>query len=119
MQQIDDITTRYSLGRLLGKGAFGSVYKCTNRLTKEVCAMKIMKKTFFKGEEALVELIQNELEVLESIDHPHIVQVIEMFEDSVNLYIVSELMKGGELYEFMVKIAASVRGKRRKSSSKH
>ena len=57
MQKIDDITTRYSLGKLLGKGAFGQVYKCTNRLTKEVCAMKIMKKTLFQGDEATVELI--------------------------------------------------------------
>ena len=27
-----------------------------------------------------------------------------MFEDDVNIYIVSELMKGGELYELMIKV---------------
>ena len=44
------------------------------------------------------------MEVLESVDHPHIVQVIEMFDDNVNLYIISEWMKGGELYEYMIKV---------------
>ena len=48
--------------------------------------------------------MKNELNVLESVDHPHIVHVNEMVEDDVNFYIISELMKGGELYEHMIKV---------------
>jgi len=43
--------------------------------------------------------MQNELKVLEETNHPHIVRVFELMEDSKHYYIVSEIMKGGELYD--------------------
>ena len=45
----------------------------------------------------------SELDVLSRTDHPHIVRVHELIEDSNNFYIVSELMNGGELYEMIIK----------------
>ena len=62
--KIDDITTKYRLGKLLGKGAFGQVYKCTNKLTSKVCAMKIMKKSSLQGNQELITMIENELLVI-------------------------------------------------------
>ena len=44
-----------------------------------------------------------ELEVLKSTNHPNIVGLVDVFEDDVNFYIVSELMKGGDLYNYMLK----------------
>jgi serine/threonine protein kinase len=41
--------------------------------------------------------------VLSKTDHPHIVRVIEMLEDDVNYYIVSEIIRGGELYHHIIK----------------
>jgi len=43
--------------------------------------------------------MQSELEVLAKTDHPHIVRTKELLEDENNFYIVSELVKGGELYQ--------------------
>ena len=40
--------------------------------------------------------------MLKYVDHPHIVRVIDMFHDNYNFYIVSELMKGGELYNYII-----------------
>ena len=36
------------------------------------------------------------------LDHPHILNVFEYFEDDANLYIVTELCTGGELFEKII-----------------
>ena len=47
--------------------------------------------------ERKLELNKNELEIMEEINHPHIVRVFELLEDDVNFYIILELMQGGDL----------------------
>ena len=51
-----------------------------------------------------MELMHNELKVLEQTVHPNIVRVFELMEDADNYYIVSELVKGGELYERIIQM---------------
>lgn len=41
----------------------------------------------------------NEIEVMKSIDHPHLVKIYEYFEDSERIYIVMEILEGGELFD--------------------
>lgn len=41
--------------------------------------------------------ILNEIEVLNRIDHPNVVKLVEIFEDEKNFYMVLELMRGGSL----------------------
>ena len=50
----------------------------------------------------LVDLMEQELEVLQNTDHPHIVRVMELLEDEAKFYIVSELVTGGELYDYII-----------------
>ena len=47
--------------------------------------------------------MEQELEVLQNTDHPHIVRVMELLEDEVKFYIISELITGGELYDYIIK----------------
>jgi len=42
---------KYSLGQLLGQGAFGEVRKCINRNTKAIRAVKLIKKESMNQEE--------------------------------------------------------------------
>ena len=51
---------------------------------------------------ANAERFYNEIEVLKSIDHPHVVKIYEVVEDSKNYHIVTELLSGGELLDFML-----------------
>ncbi len=41
----------------------------------------------------------NEIGILKEIDHPHVLNIIEYFEKNDNLYIVTEYLDGGELFE--------------------
>ncbi len=46
--------------------------------------------------------LQNEIEILMHIDHPNIVKLTDVFEDSDHYYLVMELMTGGELFDTLI-----------------
>lgn len=48
--------------------------------------------------------MHNELKVLEETTHPNIMRIFELLEDDSNYYITSELIKGGELYDRILKL---------------
>jgi len=39
---------------------------------------------------------------LQTLDHPNIIKLYEYFEDKNNVYLVTEMCKGGELFEKIV-----------------
>lgn len=41
----------------------------------------------------------NEIEVLKEIDHPNIIKIIEYYESENSLYLVTEYLDGGELFD--------------------
>lgn len=46
--------------------------------------------------------LQNEIDILKTVDHPNIVKLYEIFEDENTYYLVMELMLGGEVILKMV-----------------
>jgi serine/threonine protein kinase len=40
-----------------------------------------------------------EVNILSKLTHPNIMHIYEFYEDKANYYIVSELCKGGELFD--------------------
>ena len=47
--------------------------------------------------------IAKEVEILRDLDHPNIVKVLEGYVDRKYLYIVTEFVKGGELFDEIIK----------------
>lgn len=45
----------------------------------------------------------NEISILRKLDHPNIVKIYEYFEDSKRFYIITEHIKGGELFDMIIK----------------
>ena len=92
------------MGDLLGQGAFGKVFLGTHADTKQEYAIKIIdKKSLLSGDNAeiMMELMQQELGILASLNHPNIVRVFDLLEDDSCFYIVQELMKGGALLDHL------------------
>jgi calcium-dependent protein kinase len=87
----EPITNYYLIISDLGSGSYGMVKKVKHKKLNEERAMKIVKK---KAESSI-----NEIEILKKISHPNIISIYEIFEDSKNFYIMSELLEGGELFE--------------------
>ncbi len=44
---------------------------------------------------------RNELSMLKRLDHPHICNIFEVYEDARLLYMVQELLNGGELSQYI------------------
>ena len=42
-----------------------------------------------------------EVEIMKELDHPNVMKVFEIYHDSVKFYIVSELIKGCELFDLI------------------
>ena len=90
----------YKIGKMLGSGAFGEVHICTRKETGEERAVKVLRKSRMDSIEK--KMLFNEIRNLRSIDHPNILKMYEFFEDEKRYYIVTELCKGGELFDEIV-----------------
>lgn len=68
-------------------------------------AIKIMEKKMIRQRKVYVQLLENELAILGSKSHPKIIRVIDLLEDRLNYYIVSEVVEGGELFKRLQVVA--------------
>jgi 5'-AMP-activated protein kinase catalytic alpha subunit len=90
----------YVLGRTLGRGTFASVKFATHRLTKEKVAVKLINKLKLIEPEDM-ERLRRELKIMQTISHPHIVQMYEVLETPRDVFIVLEFASGGELLKYI------------------
>ncbi|KAK1800362.1 hypothetical protein P4O66_005605 [Electrophorus voltai] len=90
------ISDRYTVGRMIGDGNFAVVHECVERSTGRAYALKIINKGKCRGKE---QMIQNEVAILRRVKHPNIVLLIEEMDTYSELYLVMELVKGGDLFD--------------------
>jgi calcium/calmodulin-dependent protein kinase I len=92
-----NIKETYKIESTIGRGTFATVKRCKNRATGVKYAVKILTKKKMSEED--MSNMQLEIDILKSLDHPNIVQLIDVFEDDRHWCLVMELMKGGELFD--------------------
>ena len=63
--------------------------------------MKILEKEKIT-EEADVERVSREIQILKMIRHPNIIQLYEIIETPRQLYLLMEYASGGELFDYIV-----------------
>lgn len=92
-----DLISEYTLHKkdLLGAGAFGKVYSASDNQTGEVVAVKEVY-TRSISTEGLHQLMQ-EVYIMERLDHPHLVEFIDVFRSRSAIFIVQKLYTGGNL----------------------
>jgi calcium-dependent protein kinase len=78
-------------------GGYGKVMRCTHKSTGEVRAVKIMDKAYITPPEQT--RLKYEIDILKNLTHPNILRLFEVFEDLKNIYLVTELCEGGELFD--------------------
>lgn len=86
----------------LGEGGMGSVYIAFDEKLKRKVALKILKKDLVLNEIAK-ERIKREAYVLSSLEHPNICRIYDLIEESENIILVLELIKGKNLKEIIKK----------------
>ena len=93
----EDVKEKYELKEVLGKGTFGLVRRCVDESGKSYAL-----KTILKAKVPDAEILKREIEIMRQVDHPHIIRLYDVFEDDKNIFLVTELCTGGELYDRVV-----------------
>ena len=98
-----DSVSLYSLGKLLGKGAFGAVKVGVHKLSGAVVAIKNFKKSDIKSE---VEQkgIEREIKIMKAANHQHVIRLYEVIDSPTNYYLVMECAPNGDLGAHLEKV---------------
>lgn len=87
---------------LIGRGAFGEVRVVRKRGTKEIFAMKSMRKEDMVKQNQVAH-IRAERDLLAVADNPWLVKLHYSFQDDQFLYLVMEYLCGGDLMTVLMK----------------
>ena len=49
-----------------------------------------------------MERFKQEITILQQLDHPNVLKLFEYFEDDKNVYLVTEICRGGELFDRII-----------------
>lgn len=96
ISSIKHVTDRYEIGKTLGDGNFAVVKQARLKNTDNMYAIKIIDKSKMKGKEHMIE---NEIQIMKSCNHINIVKLHEEFETHDEVYLITDLVKGGDLFD--------------------
>lgn len=88
----------YEIGKPLGHGASGKVYTVKHKHTGVQFACKVVKKNSSMND---AQSMSTEIEIMKRIRHRHIVSMYELYESPKCLWIIMELVDGGDLHHFL------------------
>jgi serine/threonine protein kinase len=86
----------YDVGDMLGEGGYASVFRCVHKRTGDILAVK----DIYTGElgESSKSSLQDEIAALKLLrGGPHIIRLLDVFEERQHTFMIMEEMKGGDL----------------------
>ena len=87
--------------KLIGKGAFGEVRLCCHKDTKEVVAIKKLKKDDMHLKNQVLH-IRSEKEILSESKNDWVVDLKFSFQDDLYLYLIMDYLPGGDLMTLLM-----------------
>ena len=97
-----ELKTNYDLGKDLGSGNFAVVKEATNKKKDSSIPQRVAIKVIDKAKVEDMNDIQREIEVMNALDHPHIIKLFELYDEPKRMMLVMELVTGGELFDRIV-----------------
>jgi serine/threonine protein kinase len=91
----------FIIGKELGRGITGSVRLGIHAETSFKVALKIVKKKYLNKNPERWNTLRREISVMKVTEHPNIVKLYDVFETHDKIYLVTELLTGGELFDYI------------------
>ena len=98
LKQIGD----YTLGTELGSGAFGKVVLGKHIYTNEPVAIKILDKMILSHTPDDYQSVRQEINILKSVKHKHIVQLYDVLQTPRHIFIIMEYCEGKDLLDYIL-----------------
>ena len=93
----------YDIIKKIGKGTFGTVFKVIHKTTEAIRAMKVIPKNNMKYGFTDDDIIQ-EINILKTLEHPHIIRLYEFYTYEDNYYLIDEFCTEGDLSDKLTKL---------------
>uniref|UniRef100_K3WNX6 non-specific serine/threonine protein kinase n=1 Tax=Globisporangium ultimum (strain ATCC 200006 / CBS 805.95 / DAOM BR144) TaxID=431595 RepID=K3WNX6_GLOUD len=97
---------KYEIGKTLGEGTFGKVKYAVNTETDERVAIKVLDKEKIQKQNMGAQ-IKKEISIMKMVRHKHVVVLREVLASRTKIFIVLELITGGELFD-KIQVSAPV-----------
>ncbi|XP_074079286.1 death-associated protein kinase 2-like isoform X2 [Macrotis lagotis] len=103
LAHLENVEELYELQDKLGSGHFSTIWRCRERSTGIFYASKFIKLCRRKRSRLGIErkVVDREVEILQQLQHPHIIQLHDIFICQVQMVLVLELIQGGEFFDFV------------------
>ena len=98
-EALSDVRLAYHISsKEIGHGQYGVVRECIDRNTGERLAIK----SICKSRVGRVEVLRREVLLLREVSHPNIISLVDVYEDEKYIHLITELCKGGELFDRII-----------------
>ncbi|HEX4963730.1 MAG TPA: protein kinase [Thermoanaerobaculia bacterium] len=94
------IVGSYRIVEKIGEGGMGAVYRAIDEMLEREVAIKAIRPDL-SGEPQIVERFRAEAKILARVNHPAIATIYSFFEDSGDLFIAMEYVRGRRLTDVM------------------
>ncbi|CAZ86475.1 unnamed protein product [Tuber melanosporum] len=92
----------YDLGQQLGSGHFATVHLAVDKKSGQEFAVKIFRKRR-NEDKSKTSGLQQEIAVLMSVNHPNILCLQGTYDEDDGVYLVLELAREGELFNYVIR----------------
>lgn len=95
-----EVHKKFEFKEALGSGSFAVVKRAIRKSDKQEFAIKCIKKGKLNKEE--LEVVMDEAKIMEQVKHENCMKLYEFFSTKKKVYMVVELLAGGELFDRIV-----------------
>ncbi len=95
------IGDRYRVDSLIAQGMMGPLYRGFDEELQRPVAIKVFKPELLGEHPTLLERFLRESEALRQLDHPNIVDWLNVVEQDGTYYLIMEFVEGGSLHDLL------------------
>ncbi|XP_046394309.1 serine/threonine-protein kinase MARK2-like [Ischnura elegans] len=94
-----DVTELYEMQSEIGRGKFGTVYRCREKSTGLQLAAKYVATPRREDRRS----VEREVDIMRKLQHPRLIQLYDAFDaNGKAFWVILELIEGGELFERVI-----------------